>query len=344
MPRMTVRFAQTQSRNEIMAKTSNSNSSIARWSGELERAETHTAARIQFLCAIQRNHPKVLRELHQMAMPHFLGLLRTAKISVTGFYENGDSVLQNRIWRALICTVFQWARRFHLVAGEGPLHPPILEPAYHRAFWNQGRSLLDWLVQVCADSLGTWKATKQKGKALAWDFGPIQQRLRLPAGDEFRFVAAPWVPHRETLKAFHERVEHEFQQALETYTAPIISSLTATTTLPLPSNSESVDRILTAMLQTRHAAKDENPAIKPDPTIIPPMASKLSTAFTPDHYIWLVQYQVMRWSWSKIVGLCPREITQAAVKFGVKKAAADVIGEEWSKWLRAGKPGRPRKR
>lgn len=317
-----------------MPKTPKSNASMARWPIELERAETHTQARIEFLAAIERNHPQILGALRRTAMPHFLQLLAKVKISAAKFNDRADIELQNRIWEALSSTVLKWARRFHLIAGVIPIHPPTLQPAQHWALWNRGRSFSDWLVQVCTDSLGIWAASKRR-RTIAWCFEPIQQRLGLPGyAPTFLFVAAPWLPDRETLRAFHQRVGDEFQQALVEYTGPIASKLTEASTLPPPKGSRSEEPILTAILQARHAAKDS--------AIIPPMATKVNAGFTRSHFDWLVRYQVIGCSWSEIVNRSLREISPRAVMSGVKNAAALVIGEKWSEWLRKGKPGRPK--
>lgn len=315
-----------------MSKSRKSNRIVARWPGELEAAETHTAARIEFLAAIERNHPVVLRELRKAAMPHFRRLLVEAGISAKQFNELADRALQNRIWEDLSSIVYQWARRFHLVMDVGAGHASTFQPAKHWSLWNRGRSLFDWLVQVCADSLGVWAASKSR-RTLAWCLEPIQQRLQLlRVAPVFLFVTAPWVPDKESLKAFHQRAGREFEQALKEYTSSIASTLTASEVFSPPSVSKSVDPMLTAMLQARAGM------------VIPPMASSLSAGFVRAHFEWLVLHQVQGLSWPRISIKTKPVVTWRAVKAGVQAAAEQVVGDEWSNWLRKGTPGRPKKR
>jgi len=62
-----------------------------------------------------------------------------------------------------------------------------------------------------------------------------------------------------------------------------------------------------------------------------------------EHFDWLVLYQVQGVPFSQIGQRENPTREPQSIADGVKTAAAHVIGPGWERWLRPGRPGRPRK-
>jgi hypothetical protein len=66
------------------------------------------------------------------------------------------------------------------------------------------------------------------------------------------------------------------------------------------------------------------------------------TSWSPEHFDWLVQYQILRWSQAEVAKTYHR--TRQTIQSAIHHVSQLLIGPKWRQWLRPpGRSGRPRR-
>jgi hypothetical protein len=235
----------------------------------------HTWGRDQFLMAIERVAPQVLRTLREDVFPLYRKhrpRSQRAYLSLWTDYKLQDLVLQD-----LRPGIERWANHYHLGGPVGSTPPRGVDP------------LVDWMGPIILATLMTW-GKEGAGARLAWCiFNQFSVGAYMEHPDPFRFRTEGWAVLRETEPDFRARATREFEEALGQYMRRRFADAEARGKCPMPSKVK------------------------------------------PEHFDWLVKFQVLRESHSRIVSLSGRQ--RSAVSDGIRRAALLVAGKPCDYWL-----------
>jgi hypothetical protein len=338
---------------------------VAHWPADFEPVGRRNLARTEFLHAIERVTPEVLLDLFETVLPEFQDLLEQEGLTpdqfnsaevrdpMTRLMRSGGAnrTIRNSyfvVLNSLRPHVDTWGARFCLLepprrTRRGRSIDSSMDPAgFYWAIRHGDVPLLAWMMPVIGDTLGTW-AVGDAQTPLRWCLDRAgERRPRLGTRPPLRVTVSGWSLDAETAKAFADRVRREVNETLAEYVRHAEAALAAgpaggseteiTLQLPCHANPENTLTLPTGLVGR----------IFPDLRV--QRACRVSARYTPEHYDWLVKFQVQRKRWGTIVKEACERVAPEAVKMAVQQAAEAVCGREWyTDWLRKGAPGRPPK-
>jgi hypothetical protein len=202
--------------------TADGRSSVATPSEEADPRGLPLHARTEFLRAIQRIAPAVLRDLRDEVMPKFRQILPWAEARLEDFAtepsRKGTSAV-HYVWHSLEPPLFRWAARYNLsdVTANSIYNSTFISPKHSALQYDSvGMPFFTWLVVVATDTLAEW-AMRDVEQPLDWSFSGLHRwRDRLRSSENSLHVTIPaWTPGTETREAFSVRARREFDNRLE---------------------------------------------------------------------------------------------------------------------------------
>ncbi len=322
----------------VPKKSAAGRSSVATPTAELEGYGLPLFARTEFLRAIQRVAPQALSCLRDEVMPKFQQILPWAGVEPRDLAtaSNRCGAGERYVWHSLEPPLFRWAARFNLsdVTAHAVYNSTYLSPGQSGLRYESGgMPFFTWLVLVATDTLAEW-AIRDVERPLDWNFARLERwRAALrPRETSLQVIIPAWAPGTETREGFIERARREINTRLDEYVASVRRELTE------PEPSYLGEPTLDLAPWFAEQIRQHNSTFKGSPR-----AAKLPERYAPEHFDWLVRYQVLERSWLAIAAEVGKKGRWRTVKNGVHHVAERVIGPDYKSWLRRSPPGRPKK-
>lgn len=310
--------------------------SVRETRGEYNRPQQRVMARVEFLLAIARIAPSVLRSLATDVLPVFKECRQRHLYPLSEWWQRQGmtyGIQDPDVMEAeMVAPIMRWAAGHHLAGpnGESDAAPVIehFEPPDPESHSSPVMSLLGWVYQVVMDTLEKW--ADEGAQPIRWNLSRAYERAAVWSGS--LRVEVSWDVVNEQEHEFRKRTKSIFEQSLDEYVMSIKQ-------LAQPQRSKQRyspewQAFLETLSENARGAFED--MARPSPSLI-----KLPERFSPHHYDWLVWYQIMGQSRNKIALELHQDRT--AVADGVNMAARMVFGDTYRSWLRSPRSGRPRK-
>lgn len=302
--------------------------------------------RMAFLKAIETKAPEVLESLRRDVLPALpayiaemdnndlliISLRTLSDVQHSISCDNTGSISYERKLfdeRRLFCNFtpfFKWGNRWHLLA-------PSKEhsTSSNKSGWSvpsdEPTDLTEWLLEAVLGTLWTWHTDPKADTKWNYDFILKKPRFNTPSA--FQLTITPgYNPVTETKSDFLRRAHQQLDQCLDEYLSS--QQLLNQTCRPNSAKTQPGQNIL-----GNWQAFSNFPSYN--------LCSQRQ-AYSPQHFEWLVQFQIQQLPWSRIAKEQTHMTHIDTIRHGVWTAAEHVIGPNWTGWLQRRKPGRPRKK
>lgn len=318
-----------------------SSGQVQQTDGAYEKAGERTTARVEFMAAIARTATSVFDSLERDVLPVFIE--RRSQYLVPRSWELPDADDQfdldypDSFEAELVPPFLRWAGTHYLAGPNGTADAEKLAEPFRLSLFfgvdsTPALSLLAFVFRVAMATLEKWAAEGGRGPEPAWELSKVITEGSVDCGPLAFEVS--WDVGRESEPAFRARVQAKLQQNLDEYSAGI-SRLAQ----PRPDGEQASKewRVFLKMLSPEARQAVEKAACRK------PQLAKIPYRYSPRHFDWLVQYQLLGKSKNAIAaGLGGKDESRRVVGAGVNGAAKMVFGPNFKTWLRRPRPGRPR--